>query len=283
MPELVEVEKMRRMLGPAWKGLTLVDIWKPKSDSSRKGLSGYLKNETGKEFLGRLKKQRVEEICRRGKKLYVVWMHGGGLWEIQLNSTGWFMPRNVTAVARTAVDPIWTQFLHPVTENTVRLVLEFSDGSSWEYHDSRTWGKWFVRGYNEMDMTPDWLWEATSAHQALLTYKGRRRVRDVLCDQKLAQGVGYYMSCELAHKAGIHPHQRWNQLSPELKSFLLRGIPDFISLSLQMNDHSHWRVFAKAGQDCKSCKGGVIRYVKDEIRETGSYYCSKCQPFKEGL
>lgn len=271
MPEIVEVRKLQLQLRPAWKGNRVTRITAPSDSPEPKS---YLLGEW-EEFVGLLKGEDVKEIYREGKYL-LVQFSGGRFWRIHLNSTGWFLPGNLTAIRSTKINPVYQNFLHKLNPLSRRMSFHFRDGQVWNYHDPRTWGKWWVdtTAFSRSN-SPDWLTVPNLAIQSLITHQGKRSVKDVLCDQALTQGLGNYLSCEILARAAILPFRRWDSLTEEEKGLLVTEIHPFLEACLEANNHDHWWVFKR--KECGNCGDPVI-YSKDHPGSSrGSYYCKTCQ------
>lgn len=228
-----------------------------------------------KEVLG----QTIRDIRRLGKNLWVNFEGADKAWHIHLRSTGWFMP---APGVQATVDPIHENFLHKVAPENVRLTLSLDDGTRWNYHDSRTWGKWAVQtGPDPRDCSvlkglgPDWLAELGKATKTLENYSGAAKVADVLQNQAITAGLGHYMANEICYVAKIHPHTKWKMLSPAQKEKLAASVWICLGEAWVHADHSHWGVFTRRNKPCRRCNT-PIRYDK-RSKDQGDYYCPKCQ------
>jgi len=270
MPEGPEVERLRTQLEENWVGKRVVKFRSPylnASDPRKYAQDGW------STFLLAVQDALIQSIDRIGKHLWV--QFDDCAWQIHLGGTGWFTPADVNQ----------SNFIHSVNANTIRVKLIFDSGERWDYHDSRTWGKWWIKPYTDMmddpyfqGYGPDWIRNPNSARQSLIRCRSRRFAKDVMCDQKLTAGIGNYLSCEILHRAGIHPHTRFNKISNEDRQNLAAESETFVQECMKKEDHTHWRVFQKRGQQCLTCIKGVIDYVKDIGGSRGSYFCSICQP-----
>lgn len=223
----------------------------------------------------------ITGLDRLGKHLWV--QIGSIAWHVHLSSTGWFLPSNEAAFEATATDPIHANFLHSVNDENVRLRIHLDDGQIWNYHDPRTWGKWWLKPYKALlddpymqGLGPDWLKEPARAKEKLQGAGSKRPLKEVLCDQTITAGLGNYLACEVAHRARIHPHTGFALLRPIQRTILNDEIEEFVALCMKSGDHSHWAVFDKLGEGCKNC-GTPIAYAKDGSGKRGSYYCPICQ------
>ena len=270
MPEGPEVERLRTQLEESWVGKKVVKFRSPflnASDPKKYAQDGW------PAFLLAVLDAEIKSIDRIGKHLWV--QYESCAWQIHLGGTGWFVPDGVTK----------SNFIHSVNPNTVRVKILFDSGEKWDYHDSRTWGKWWIKPYQAMmddpyfqGYGPDWIRDPNLAAKALINVRSRRFVKDVLCDQKLTAGIGNYLSCEILHRAGIHPHTRFHRVGNEDRQNLAVWAEVFIRECMKKEDHAHWRVFQRGNKHCLTCRGDLIQYVKDVGGSRGSYFCSRCQP-----
>lgn len=229
----------------------------------------------------------ITSLDRHGKFLWVQCV-GNQAIKIHLSSTGWLMPGNTMTWARHPTpDDMHENFRHNVDDRNIRFRLIMSNDEVWNYHDSRTWGKWqlvenvanICEDPQIQKYGPDWLKETGKAFDSLMICITKRAAKDVLTDQNISAGIGNYLAVEALHRAKIHPRRTWNTLTVDQKSNLLYDVSSFIDESLKRDDHSHWLVFEKAGQVCKTCGKGTIQYLKDGASaKRGSYFCNVCQP-----
>jgi len=270
MPEGPEVERLRTQLEENWVGKRISKFRAPSMtgpDPTKYAQDGWA------VFLLATLGAKIKGVDRIGKHLWI--QYEDCAWQIHLGGTGWFTPKGVSK----------SNFIHSVNPKTVRVMLIFDDGSRWDYHDSRTWGKWWIKPYQFMmedpyfqDYGPDWIRNPIVAANALICSKSKRFVKDVLCDQKLTAGIGNYLSCEILHRAGIHPHTRFHRINNEDRQNLAAWTETFVQECMKKEDHAHWKVFQKRGQQCLTCDKGEINYVKDIGGSRGSYFCPRCQP-----
>lgn len=272
MPEILEVERLRRQLLPSWVGRKVQKIRAPRSSPNP---TKYLKG-SWEVFRSVTKERSIVDIQRYGKHLWVKLEEGA--WQIHLGSTGWFYPATANVEGR-------ENFLH--APGSARMFLTLDDGQQWNYHDPRTWGAWYLRETTDIeaepyfrDYGPDWLLQPGHAAEAILDAKARRTVKEVLCDQHISAGLGNYLSVEACAIAGIHPHQPFNLLDRTTRQGVVEAVKEMLQLSSESETREHWRVFNKAGQPCRTC-GTLISYVKDKGGSRGSYFCNVCQPTRK--
>jgi len=120
---------------------------------------------------------------------------------------------------------------------------------------------------------------------------GRRLpVKSFLLDQRLVAGIGNIYACEILHAAGIHPgtpsgsltREEWIGIATATKAILrdavaCRGtsISDWRDLFGRPGVYQHrLKVYGKAGEACPRCAAAVVRI---RLAGRGTYFCPTCQ------
>lgn len=286
MPEIIEVERLRRPLAAGMVGRTIVRV----EENVSAGLSKHLRNSSLDEFLQLFQGVPIQRVGRVGKNL-IFTTAGGDSLQWHLNSTGWFYPGNELA-AQHYTDPLYKAFINFTSEkHPHRFALELDDGQRWLYRDQRTWGRGYLwRTHDVLDGTAgdlhkygkDWLNDRLTAMQALRKWRPQspRKLKDVVLDQTITTGVGNWIINEACYAARLHPLLPWSQVTDQQKLALCTAITDIIAEGMEAPDYGYWKVFDRKGQWClrPDCNG-VIEYVKDNPTSMrGNYYCPHCQP-----
>jgi len=273
MPELPEVETIRRGLAPAVTGLTLERLevldarWCAPASPS--------------EVADRVAGRRVERLSRRGK--YLVWELAGDVHLVlHLRMTG-----NLLVRRRGAADPPHLR---------VRFVLSGADEVA--FTDPRRFGTGVVLigedardAYFSARLGVEPLDPAFTGEALRALARGRRApVKAFLLSQERIAGVGNIYADEALFRAGIHPlrpvgtltigHLR--RLRDAVVESLEAGIaargatiddfrqPDGASGSFQ----NQFLVHRRAGEGCPRC-GRAIAKIRAAGR--GTYVCTGCQ------
>ncbi len=273
MPELPEVETIRRDLAPAIVGRRFLDVilnW-PK----------MVLNPSPEAFSRRLVGQCIKELDRRGKYLILRLASGEALiLHFRMSGSLLFAPQD---------EP----------NAYCRAVFFLDDGVRLCFRDPRKLGKmWLVDDESVMvgglgpeplepDFTPDTLAQSLANRSA--------PIKALLCDQSLLAGVGNMYADEALFAAGIHPLREAKSLSVEeatrLHSALRRVLNEAIdSHGATISDY--WRpdgeagmaqfvfkVAHRRGQPCPVCATPIERIP---IRGRGSYFCPNCQKESPG-
>jgi formamidopyrimidine-DNA glycosylase len=272
MPELPEVETIRRQLAPHLEGRTIVRAeildwrWTRPDDPAavEHGLRGAC----------------VEKLGRSGK--YLVWTLSGDRYLLaHLRMTGAFL-------FDPEVDPLHT-----------RVRFELDGGHRLVYDDPRRFGTGhLLHGAQARDaylaarlgiepLTP----EFTVAHLRALARDRRAPVKSFILDQRRIAGVGNIYADEALFRARIHPLRQAGKLSAAQWAALRDGIEESLQAGIDakgasIDDFRHidgargsfqdrFLIHLRAGEPCVSCGGPVRKIV---VGGRGTYVCERCQP-----
>ena len=271
MPELPEVETIRRDLEPLITGRTIEDCWI--SDNAPR-LVQLLPPD---EFCRQLSGHKIEGLSRRGKYL-IVDLDRGMMWVVHLRMTGRFQ-----------------HFKEACPESPyLRAQFRLGDGSSLCFHDLRKFGMmWLVDDWAlvNSNLGPEPL-ESEFDLAAFRSVLKRRAapIKAVLLDQTVLAGVGNIYADEALFGAKIRPTRSANSLTKPAVTRLHQSVQDVLRVALGDRGSSfrdyvdasgregghqlNVKVFRRTGQPCYIC-GTEIRRVKVGGRST--HYCPNCQ------
>lgn len=292
MPELPEVETIRRQLAPLVEGRRLRRVEVLDERWSRPLAPGELQDA----LRGRL----VEGLGRRGK--YLVWHLSDDVHLAQhLRMTGTVLcdPRPEPVHARVRLD------LRPARGDSssgsspgarrssalasTRLVVvdprRFGTGELLLGSDALE--EFFARrlGLEPLDE------RFTVEHLRALAHGRTTPVKAFLLDQRRIAGVGNIYADEALHRAGIHPLRPAGKLSGEQLARLREAVVWALEQGIQargatIDDFRHvdgvwgsfqdrFKVHRREGEPCPGC-GATI--VKMRAAGRGTYVCEICQP-----
>jgi formamidopyrimidine-DNA glycosylase len=271
MPELPEVETIRRDLLPLVVGRTITEAW---VSTNAPRLIQLLPPE---EFCRQLAGLRIEDISRRGK--YLLFRLGNGLfWAIHLRMTGRLL-HDTSACPET-----------PYLRATFRL-----DNGAWLcFVDLRKFGTmWLVDDESLVTakLGPEPLSEEfTPSYLHALLKRRSAPVKAALLDQTAIAGIGNIYADEALFIAGISPKRAAHSLSKPRGTRLHAGIREALELALgdrgssfrdyldpsgrEGGHHLKVKVFRRTDQPCYVC-GTPIKRVRLAGRST--HFCPKCQ------
>lgn len=272
MPELPEVEVVRRGLVTHLEGRTLLDV--------RVLHPRPIRNHPGGEsgFISDLQGRRVEAIRRRGK--FAWWVLGEDALICHLGMSGQFR------VALPGAD---------LPRNT-RVIFSLDDGQELQFVDQRMFGGLtFVPG-GAVNPVPHIALDPFDPDFDLPAVARRMRaknstVKRALLDQGLVSGIGNIYADEALWRARLHFETPTRTLGPRQATGLLRHAHDvmadaleeggtsFDALYVQINGESGYfarglSVYGREDLPCPRC-GTPIRRVA--FMNRSSHFCPKCQ------
>lgn len=275
MPELPEVETVRRGLVPALEGHVLARVEQRRPD---------LRWPIPPRFAERLTGRRVDRLERRAK--YMLWhMDDGTVMILHLGMSG--------RVLITAERP-------ETLERHDHLVFTTDAGMVVRFNDARRFGMVDLVSADGLaahpllrDLGPEPLGNAFNGPGLAAALGGKRTpVKAALLDQKVVAGLGNIYVCEALHMSGISPLRlaaniglkRAERLSQAVRSVLAEAITaggstlrDHVQPTGELGYFQHrFRVYDREGEACVTpgC-GGVVRRIVQSGRST--FYCSGCQ------
>ncbi|MGD0452641.1 MAG: bifunctional DNA-formamidopyrimidine glycosylase/DNA-(apurinic or apyrimidinic site) lyase [Solirubrobacteraceae bacterium] len=272
MPELPEVETIRRQLAPLVEGRTLtrIEILDPRWSRP------LAPHELEQALTGR----RIERLGRRGK--YLVWSFDGDVHLAQhLRMTGSVLsqPDPEQAHVRVRIELSGRRRLvivDPRRFGTGELLL---GGDALEAFFAARLG---VEPFDE---------RFTAEHLRELA-KGRTApIKAFLLDQRRVAGVGNIYADEALFRAGVHPRRPAGRLTREQYARLRESVIAALSAGIDargasIDDFRHvdgvrgsfqdqFLVHLRAGEPCGVCGSTIVKMV---VAGRGTYVCETCQP-----
>ncbi|MFO7856892.1 MAG: bifunctional DNA-formamidopyrimidine glycosylase/DNA-(apurinic or apyrimidinic site) lyase [Paracoccaceae bacterium] len=282
MPELPEVETVRRGLEPVLTGRRLLSVEQRRPD---------LRWPLPERFAERLTGTRVERLRRRSKYLLAD-LGSGETLLIHLGMTGRML----------IGDEVEGRFVHPVP-NLARhdhVVFHVEGGVRVTFNDVRRFGAmdlippggedahWLLKGIG-----PEPLGNAFSAPHLIERLGGRiSPIKAMLLDQRIVAGLGNIYVCEALWRAGIAPTRRAGRISAErlgrlaaaIRSVLEEAIAaggsslrDYRQATGELGYFQHgFAVYGREGEPCRTpgCPGVIRRTVQSG---RSSFHCPVCQ------
>jgi formamidopyrimidine-DNA glycosylase len=257
MPELPEVEAALEVLRTRARDRTIVRM---------RVLHPALRRRLKPAQLRALAGARIRRVERRGKH-QLLHLDDGRVLHAHFRMNGdWTLVETGTPLPRFA-----------------RAVLEFEDGSSLVFVDSRALGTIDLHPAGaELDLglgpdaaDPEW----TAAQLATALAPRRGPIKPALLDQRLVAGLGNIYAAESLWRARISPFTPCNVLTRAQISALRKAIETVIVRATGArytdDDTVALDVYDREGQSCRRC-GTTIERVVQAGRST--YYCPRCQP-----
>ncbi len=279
MPELPEVETLRRDLSPllSEQTITHVKIFWPKAVAPL----------TPRQFAARLKNKIIKKVERRAKML-IIHLTDGNFLVIHLKMTGQliFTPKKGGVIMGGHSGPL----------GHTRVSFNFKSGARLDFNDLRKFG-WMRLMTTEAlekitnNLGPEPLETLTkSAWEKILNRYPQRTLKQVLLDQTLIAGLGNIYVDEACHRAKVRPERRAESITTSEGQSLRRAIMAVLRHSLRHGGtssrdyrrasgakggfHAHLRVYGRGGKPCLKCRRPI---TKSKHAGRGTHYCAYCQ------
>ncbi len=282
MPELPEVETVRRGLIPAMEGRAILA-----ADIRRPDLRFPFPAGMGERLTG----ARVQGLRRRSKYILADLSTGETLL-IHLGMSGRMLISGSMPGA--------FHHDHPAQAKHDHVVLDMEGGARVTFNDARRFGAmdlmattavedhWLLR-----DIGPEPLGNSFDEDYLVGRLKGRAMpIKAALLDQKIIAGLGNIYVCEVLHRARIDPRRKAGQIAaarvaglvPIIREVLTEAIEaggsslrDYRQTDGELGYFQHtFRVYDREDAPCPSpgCSGTVTRIVQSG---RSSFFCPRCQ------
>ncbi|MFB2532001.1 bifunctional DNA-formamidopyrimidine glycosylase/DNA-(apurinic or apyrimidinic site) lyase [Paracoccus sp. p4-l81] len=282
MPELPEVETVRRGLLPVMEGARITQATVRRPD-----LRWPLPDRMAERLTG----ARVDRLGRRSKYLLADLSTGETLiWHLGMSG-------------RVRIDGVMPgDFTHAAGDDPRHdhVVMAMEGGATVTFNDARRFGA--------MDLTPT---DALAAHPLLASlgpepfgndfhedhliarFRGRAApAKALLLDQRVIAGLGNIYVCEALNRAGIDPRRAGGRIAATRVAALVPIIRDVLSEAIEaggstLRDHRQtdgslgyfqhaFRAYGREGAPCATpgCTGTIRRIVQSG---RSTFYCPTCQ------
>jgi formamidopyrimidine-DNA glycosylase len=292
MPELPEVETVRRGLEPAMQGARFAKVEVRRGD---------LRWPLPKDFAARLEGKTVTGMGRRAKYLLTD-LSSGDVLLMHLGMSGSFH------VFAGRGDKALGRYHHERARHVAHdhVVFHMSSGAIVTFNDPRRFGSMKIVPRAAIDaepllngLGPEPLGNAFDAAMLARACSGKRTsLKAALLDQRIVAGLGNIYVCEALHRARLSPkrsaatiatrsgapNERAERLVVGIKAVLADAIKDGGS---SLRDHKrtdgglgmfqhHFRVYDREGEPCRTpgCRGTVKRIVQNG---RSTFFCPACQ------
>ncbi|MEL7344485.1 MAG: bifunctional DNA-formamidopyrimidine glycosylase/DNA-(apurinic or apyrimidinic site) lyase [Pseudomonadota bacterium] len=282
MPELPEVETVRRGLAPVVEGQRVIAVQVNRPD---------LRWPMPPDLAARLTRARIQTLSRRSKYLLAA-LDTDETLIVHLGMSGRMLVSG---------DPLG-QFVHdhPAKEKHDHVVIDLENGARVTFNDPRRFGM--------IDLSPTahvqshWLLghlgpepngNAFSGAYLAERFAGKRTpVKAALLDQRIVAGLGNIYVCEALFRAGISPKRHAGRISKARLESLASHARDVIGEAIQAGGSSlrdfrqtdgelgyfqhNFAVYDREGAPCPKprCDGEIRRIVQSG---RSSFYCCQCQ------
>ncbi len=282
MPELPEVETVRRGLSPVMEGQIIA-----RADVNRPDLRWPFPLDMAVRLTG----QKVERLRRRSKYILADLSSGESLL-IHLGMSGRMLISG---------DPLG-KFVHehPAAEKHDHVVLHMASGARVTFNDPRRFGAMDLLNTQSADahkllasIGPEPLGNDFHEAHLVAALKGRNMpIKSALLDQRIVAGLGNIYVCETLYRARIHPARKAGRIAANrvaglvpiirqvLEEAIIAGgstLRDFKQADGELGYFQHsFDVYGREGQPCRTegCSSQIARTVQSG---RSSFYCPQCQ------
>jgi formamidopyrimidine-DNA glycosylase len=292
MPELPEVETVRRGLEPALTGARIEAV-----EQRRRDLRFPFPKQFGKRLAGRT----VLSLGRRAKYLLAD-MDGGDVLVMHLGMTGRF----TIAASDRVREP--GAFYHETGRDHVHdhVVFHLSGGTDVIYNDARRFGFMLLIARTKLGEHPlfkglgiEPLGNELSGETLARLFAGKKApLKAALLDQRLIAGLGNIYASEALHRAGLSPKRaagtivgragastnKAERLASAIREVLNEAVVaggstlrDYARTDGSVGEFQHsFRVYDREDEPCETVGcGGRVRRTVQAGRST--FYCARCQ------
>jgi formamidopyrimidine-DNA glycosylase len=297
MPELPEVETVRRGLAPVLEGASFAYVEQRRPD---------LRFPFPERFAERLTGRGVRRLERRAKYL-LVRLDDGQTLVMHLGMSGRFIIGSHTGAVNGA-ETMPGEFVFSAGESDKHdhVIFEMSNLAVIRYNDARRFGYMTLIGDDALDEHPlfrklgiEPLGGDLDAHFLAGRGRGRKQpLKSFLLDQQVIAGLGNIYVCEALFRAGLMPDSPASMLSaksgapssaakrlaPAIRAMLEDALAaggsslrDYRKADGSLGYFQHsFGVYGREGKPCvkPGCSGVVQRLVQNG---RSTFYCPKCQ------
>ncbi len=274
MPELPEVETVRRGLLPLLKGRRIAQV-----ELRRAGLRSPFSEDFARVLTG-----AVITSLRRRAKYILADLDNGHVWLIHLGMSGSF--RSVAGK-------------QPFTAETHdHVVVTLDDGTRLAFNDPRRFGQMAVyaaaaEGAHPAlkSLGPEPLDDAFDGDVLHARLKGKKTpIKVAILDQSVVAGVGNIYACEALFASRLSPRRMAGRIRRDECGHLAQAIKDVMNAALKsggstLRNHRqidgnlgyfqhHFAVYDHAGERCRGCECDGKRHI-ETMTQAGrtTFYC----------
>ena len=288
MPELPEVETVKRGLEPVLKGRKIMRVETRRDD---------LRFPFPPGFATRLSGAKVEQLSRRAKYILVDLDNGFSLL-VHLGMTGRFTVLSPMGAANLGEFYFEAGAGEGADGPHDHVVFHLEEGVRLVYSDPRRFGMLDLvetRSANQhkllRDIGVEPLGNGLSADYLAQKFKGKAApLKAALLDQRIIAGLGNIYVCEALFRAKLSPRRKAGSVKPEKLEALVRHIRDILNEAILAGGSTlqdfqgadgtkgeyqqRFLVYGLEGEPCSNCGKPIKRLVQSG---RSSFYCGSCQ------
>ncbi|HWD14695.1 bifunctional DNA-formamidopyrimidine glycosylase/DNA-(apurinic or apyrimidinic site) lyase [Pseudochrobactrum sp. sp1633] len=293
MPELPEVETVRRGLQPVMEGATVEKLVLNRPD---------LRFPFPKDLNERLQGQKIISLGRRAKYLLIEFEDGASLIS-HLGMSGSYRIEpdlRFASKERTGEDFHFPRSKNPAHDHVVFHLQSANHGQRQViYNDPRRFGFLLLCGAGELadhpslkDLGIEPTGNSLSGSVLASLFRDKRvSLKAALLDQRLIAGLGNIYVCEALWRAGLSPLRAAGEVAenPQLAESLATSVREVIAEAIvaggsSLRDHRQadgtlgyfqhsFAVYDREGEPCRRC-GAIVQRIVQNGRST--FFCAAC-------
>jgi formamidopyrimidine-DNA glycosylase len=276
MPELPEVESLRRILARTAVGRTIASV---RIGETR------LRRRVASDFAGAIAGRRIVSLSRRAKYL-IVELDGDDAMLVHLGMSGSLTHRH---------DGFRAADFDPRHDH---LEFTFDDGSRLVYNDPRRFGMLRIvrraalaSAAELKGLGPEPLSRELNADYLAAKARGRTAaIKNLLMDQRIVAGIGNIYASEILFRAGVRPTRRAGRVTRAEIEKIAAAVPVILRAAIGSNGTTfrsyrdsrgrpgrfaaRLRVYGREGEPCYTCSTPIKNVI---VGQRASFYCPKCQ------
>ena len=276
MPELPEVEAVRRVLEPVMQGAKFASVVTNRPN---------LRTPFPADFAARLEGHTVRSLDRRGKYLLAA-LSTNEILVMHLGMSGSF--RIETGTMRDAPGTFY--FERDTSARHDHVVFTMSSGVVIVFNDPRRFGFMDLMPADALParmglraLGPEPLASTFDPAALAAACRGKKTsLKAALSDQRVVAGLGNIYVCEALHRARLSPRRRASTIATpsgaprDTAVRLVAAIKKVLALAIAGGADDRFRVYDREGKRCRTrgC-AGVIKRITQSGRST--FYCPVCQ------
>ncbi len=288
MPELPEVETIKRQLQKAISGKEVTDI-------------EVLREKSFQGDKTKIIHKTIQQVDRRAKIIIISFRQTSIKLLIHLKMTGQLIyqsskikdqKENRIVGGHPTLD-----WINDLPGKHTRVIIRFKDNSQLYFNDQRVFG--WLKTIDDKQLDKELAtvkgiepltWQFTFKNLTKIFSVSKRPVKLVLLDQDKIAGIGNIYACDGLYKAQIHPQKPASQLTVLQIKKLRLAINSVIRLGIKYGGASentyrqldglggqyqdHFLVYNQADKACPKCNT-LIKKIK--LGGRGTYFCPVCQ------
>jgi len=278
MPELPEVETVKRGLAPVMEGYVFNGVTLNRLD---------IRFPFAEQFIERVQGATLERLTRRAKFLQAELSTGERLF-MHLGMSGRFTIDNDYAPGDFA-------HAHDTNPKHDHVIFNMSSGARIAFNDPRRFGFMELVAPGEATrldkLGPEPMGNDFSAPVLRAALKGKKsKIKAALLDQRVVAGLGNIYVCEALFRTGISPKRAAGRLTVAETETLTRNIKSVLAAAIEAGGSSlrdfaatdgklgyfqhSFDVYGREGAPCPACAAPIARIVQSG---RSSFYCRTCQ------